>query len=158
MKTLPRIVYSSVIALSLLVTIAHAEDSSKARDLLEKLVDKASQAANKVETKSKGLWQRTKENFKTSREDYMKKASSALITMDAEIQTLVESGLAVTSRDYFKTRIEALKQHLDYTKREIERLKEQPSEEAFRVKQKSFDRTLGALGDAIDLAKEEAGL
>ena len=67
MKTLPRIVYSSVIALSLLVTIAHAEDSGKARDLLEKLVDKASQAANKVETKSKGLWQRTKENFKTDR-------------------------------------------------------------------------------------------
>ncbi len=158
MKTLPRLVCSSLFALSVLAHSARAEDSSKARDLLDKLVDKASQAASKVETKSKGLWQRTKENFKTSREDYTKRASSALITMDAEIQALLESGASVTSRDYFKTRIESLKQHLDYTKREMDRLKEQPSEEAFRVKQKSFDRTLGALGDAIDLAKEEAGL
>jgi hypothetical protein len=78
--------------------------------------------------------------------------------MDAEIQVLVESGSAVNSRDYFKTRLESLKQQLDYCRRDLERLQAIDSEEAFRVKQKGFDRGLGFLGDNIELAQEEAGL
>ena len=40
----------------------------------------------------------------------------------------------------------------------IGKLKTADSEEAFRVKQKKFDRTLGFLAEGIQLAKEEAGL
>ncbi|WP_075090189.1 hypothetical protein [Verrucomicrobium spinosum] len=64
--------------------------------------------------------------------------------MEAEIDVLVESGAAITTRDYFKMRIDSFKLQLDYCKRDLERLKETPSEEAFRVKQRGFDRTLGA--------------
>src|SRR3954447_18435926 len=148
-------------------SVARAEDKpikvdkntvDKARDLLDKVVNEAKDAADKTKDKSKELWARTKETLSLSREEYLKKASSAMKTMDSESQVLAESGSAVSSRDYFKTRVEALKQHLDYCRRDLERLQASDSEEAFRVKQKGFDRGLGFLGDHIELAQEEAGL
>lgn len=132
----------------------------KAKDLLDKVVNEAKDAAEKSKDKDKGkeLWGRTKETLSLSREEYVKKAASALKTMDTEVQVLVESGSTVTTRDYFKTRIESLKLHLEYCKRDLERLQAADSEEAFRVKQRGFDRGLGFLGDNIELAQEEAGL
>lgn len=132
--------------------------TDKAKQMLDKLVGEVKEAAKESGEKGKDLWERTKENFSLSREEYLKKVNSALATMDAEIQALVESGAAVTSRDYFKTRIESLKQHLDYCKRDLTRLQEAPSDEAFRVKQRGFDRGLDFLGENIELAQEEAGL
>jgi hypothetical protein len=149
------------------IPLARAEDKpikvdkntvDKAKDLLEKVVNEAKDAAGKTKDKSKELWARTKETLSLSREEYLKKAASGLKTMDAEIQVLIESGSAVNSRDYFKTHIESLKQHLDYCRRDLERLQAIDSEEAFRVKQKGFDRGMGYLSDNIELAQEEAGL
>jgi hypothetical protein len=130
----------------------------KAKDILDKVIGEAKGAVGKTKDGSKELWARTKETLGLTREDYVKRAASGLKTMDAEIQVLAESGSAVNSREYFKTRIEGLKQHLDYCKRDFERLQAAESEEAFRVKQKGFDRGLGFLGDNIELAQEEAGL
>ena len=130
----------------------------KAKDLLEKVVSEAKDAAGKTKETGKELWARTKETLGLTREEYLKRATSGIKTMDAEIQVLAESGSAVNSRDYFKTRLEALKQHLEYCKRDLERLQATETEETFRVKQKGFDRGLGYLGDHIELAQEEAGL
>ncbi|MFZ4766140.1 MAG: hypothetical protein ACOYMN_14410 [Roseimicrobium sp.] len=132
--------------------------ADKAKDMLEKLVGEVKSAADKAGDKGRELWERTKENLRLSREEYLKKVTSALTTMDAEIQVLAESGSSVTARDYFKTRLESLRQQLDYCKRDLDRLAAADSEEAFRVKQKGFDRGLGFLGDQIELAQEEAGL
>lgn len=133
--------------------------ADKAKDALDKLMGEVSKATNKAESsKSKGSWERSKENLKMPRDAYTKKATSGLIMMDAEIQAIEESGGAVISRDYYKARLESLKLHLAYCQRDFERLKEIPTEEAFRVKQKNFDRGLGLLSEYIELAKEEAGL
>jgi hypothetical protein len=132
--------------------------TDKAKQMLDKLVGEVKEATKEGADKGKDLWERTKENFSMSREDYIKKVNSGLATMDAEIQALVESGGAVVSRDYFKTRIEALKQQLDYCKRDLVRLQEAPNDEAFRVKQRGFDRGLDFLGENIELAQEEAGM
>jgi hypothetical protein len=132
--------------------------TDKAKQMLDKLVGEVKEAAKEGGEKGKDLWERTKETMSLSREEYVKKVNSALATMDAEIQVLAESGSAVTTRDYFKTRIEALKQHLDYCKRDLVRLQEAPTEETFRVKQRGFDRGLDFLGENIELAQEEAGL
>lgn len=132
--------------------------ADKAKNMLDKVIGEVSKAANKTELKGKELWERTKDNLRLSRDEYLKKAQSAIATMEAEIEVLSESGAGVVSRDYFKMRIESFKLHLDYIKRDMERLKETTTEEAFRVKQRGFDRTLGALSDNITLAKDEAGL
>lgn len=132
--------------------------ADKAKNMLDKVIGEVSKAANKTELKSKDLWERTKDNLRLSKEEYLKKAQSAVATMEAEIEVLSESGAGVTTRDYFKMRIESFKLQLDYCKRDMERLKETPTEEAFRVKQRGFDRTLGALSDNLTLAKDEAGL
>jgi hypothetical protein len=159
-------VYLAILA-SLTFATAHAEDKplkldkntvDKAKDLLDKVVNEAKDAAVKTKESGKELWARTKETLSLSREEYLKKASSGLKSMDAEIQVLAESGSALNSRDYFKTRIQSLQQHLDYCRRDFDRLQASESEEAFRVKQKGFDRGLGFLGDHIELAQEEAGL
>ena len=155
--------------LSVSLTSAVAEDkpikidkatTDKAKDMLEKLVGEVKNAADKGkgEGKDHGLWERSKETLRLSREEYVKKVNSAFKTMDAEIASITESGSALVSRDYFKTRLESLKQHLDYCKRDLERLQTSESEEIFRAKQKGFDRGLGYLGDHIELAQEEAGL
>lgn len=149
------------------LTPAQAEDKpikidkstvDKAKEMLDKVVNEAKDTAEKAHDKGKELWARTKENLRLSREEYLKKATSGLKTMELEIAEITESGSAVTSRDYFKMRIEGLKLHLDYCKRDFERLQATDSEETFRVKQKTFDRGLSFLGDNIELAQEEAGL
>jgi len=135
--------------------------ADKAKQLLEKGLGELTKAAGKSDSKDskpEGIWERNKDTLKLSREDYLKKVQSAFATMEAEIQVLMEGGSNVASRDYFKTRIEALKQQLDYCKRDCDRLKENATEEAFRVKQRGFDRTLGFLSDNFGVAKEESGL
>lgn len=146
------------------ITAVHAADEKptsdrdKAREMVDKLLGEVQKAASKVEVKGKELWARTKESMQLSKEEYVKRATSGLATMDAEVQALAESGSGVTTREYFKLRIESLKLHIDYLRRDLERLKDAPSEEAFRVKQKGFDRTMGFLGESISIAKDEAGL
>jgi hypothetical protein len=132
--------------------------ADKAKNMLDKVLGEVSKAANKTELKSKDLWERTKDNLRLSREEYLKKVHSGIATMEAEIEVLSESGAGVVSRDYFKMRIESYKLHLDYCKRDLERLEATTTEEAFRVKQRGFDRSFGALADNITLAKDEAGL
>jgi hypothetical protein len=134
------------------------ETVDKGKELLEKALGEVKNAAGKGEDAARELWARSKDSLRLSREEYLKKATSGLKSMEAEISVIAESGSAVMSREYFQTRVAALKQHLDYCKRDLERLQTADSEEAFRVKQKGFDRGLGFLGDNIEMAQEEAGL
>lgn len=130
----------------------------KAKDLLNKVMTEVSKNASKLEEKSKQSSDRSKENLKLSREDYQKKVESTLRTMDAEVQGIQESESSVLTRDYYKMRIDSIKLQIEYCKRNLERLKEIPTEEAFRVKQKGYDRTLMGLSELIELSKDEAGL
>jgi len=144
----------------------HAADekltSEKAQELLQKGLSELTKVANKSEDKDKDkdkeYWKRSKDHLKLDQADYLKKVQSAFTTMDLVIQSLAESGASVTTRQYYMIRLEALKQNLEYCRQEYTKLKESPSEEAFRVKQKTFDRTLGYLSDNIEVAQEEAGL
>ncbi len=136
-------------------------NSDKTKDMLDKLVGEAKKAAGKMqESGDKGntLWSHSKEILALPKADYLKRADSGLKTLSAEIQALGEAENAVNSRPYFKTRIESLKQHLEYCRQDMDKLKTAESEEVFRVKQKKFDRVLVFLGDNISLAKQEAGL
>lgn len=130
----------------------------KAKDLLNKVISEVSKNASKIEEKSKDLWEKSKETFKLSREDYLKKVESALATMDAEVQAIHESEATMLSRDYYKMRLDSIKLQIEYCKRNLDRLKEAPTEEVFRVKQKGYDRALSGLSEIIGLTKEEAGL
>ena len=134
------------------------ETMDKAKGALEQLIGKAKEAGDKHDDKGRELWERSKESLTMPRDAYVKKADSAIKTMEAELAALAESGSTLISRDYFKTRMESLKQHIDYCKRDLERLQGAETDEAFRVKQRSFDRGLGLLGDHLELTLEEAGL
>ena len=136
---------------------ASAAREKTTRDMVDRLLGEVQKATSKVEGKTKELWTHGKDMLTMKKEDYLKRATSGLATMDAEVQALAESDSGVVTREYFKMRIESLKKHIDYCKRDLERLKATDSEEAFRVKQKGFDRALGFLGDSISLAKDEAG-
>lgn len=141
-----------------------AEDKTKhdlddAKHALEKLAGEAKKAIGKAtDEKPNALWPHSKEALALPKADYTKRAESGLKTMAAEIQALGEAESAVNSRAYFKTRIESLKQQLEYCRQDLDKLTGADTEEAFRVKQKKFDRTLGFLGDNITIAKQEAGL
>ena len=155
------------LGLLLIATGTRAEDnkfksnSDKTKEMLDKLVGEAKKAAGKYQEggdKGSTLWVRSKETMALPQTDYLKRAESAMKTMDSEIKALAEAEGAVSARDYFKTHVESLKQQLAYCRQDGEKLKSSDSEETFRVKQKKFDRTLGFLADNIQLAKEEAGL
>ncbi len=162
--------YSASILVLFLLTLMpaslRAEDkpglnSDNAKDILDKLMGEAKKAAGKMQEggdKGNPLWPHSKETLALSKTDYLKRAESGLKTMSAEIQALGEAENAVNSRPYFKTRIESLKQHLEYCRQDMDKLKTAEADEVFRVKQKKFDRVMTFLGDNISLAKQEAGL
>ncbi len=136
-------------------------NSDKTKDMLDKLIIEAKKTAGKLQEggdKGGTLWSRSKETLALSKDDYLKRTDSAMKTMDAEIKALTEAEGAVIARDYFKSHLQSLNQHLIYCRQDQEKLKSTEGEEAFRVKQKKFDRTLGFLAENIQLAKEEAGL
>ncbi|MEY4484291.1 MAG: hypothetical protein RL693_1743 [Verrucomicrobiota bacterium] len=158
----PSSVFATLVMTFLFCSSAWSADEKvteeKAKDLLNKVMSEVSKNASKIEEKSKQSSDKNKENLKLSREDYQKKVESTLLTMEAEVQGIQESESSVLTRDYFKTRLESLKLQIEYCKRNLERLKEIPTEEAFRVKQKGYDRTLSGLSDLIELSKQEAGI
>lgn len=134
-------------------------DLDKAKNTLEKLAGEAKKELSKhMDSKPDSLWPRSKETLALPKEEYLKRVESAMKMMDGEIKALAEAEGAVNARDYFKTHIESLKQHHAYCKQDIVKLAGTDGEEAFRVKQKKFDRVLGFLAGNIQLAKEEAGL
>jgi hypothetical protein len=160
---------ASSLAITLLLCAGgvRAEDSKiksntdKNKELLDKLVGEAKKAAGKMQEggdKGGTLWPRSKEILALPQNDFLKRAESAMRSMDTEIKSLCEAESAVNSRDYFKAHLDSLKLHLAYCRQDAGKLKAADSEEAFRVKQKKFDRTLGFLAEGIQLAKEEAGL
>ena len=159
--------FSSVVTVVFVLCLSanlRSEDkltSDKTKDMLDKLVGEAKKAAGKLQEggdKGNALWSHSKETLALPKADYIKRAESGLKTMSAEIQALGEAESSVNSRAYFKTRMEANRQNLEYCLQDLDKLKTVESEEAFRVKQKKFDRTLVFLGDNISLAKQEAGL
>ena len=167
MKPFPALALATVLALFNSPAPSRAEDrkppkanSEKTKEMLDKLVGEAKKAAGKLkeDDKSGTLWQRSKETMALPKDEYLKRAESAMRTMDAEIKALAEAESAVNARDYFKAHLDSLRLHLGYCKEDGEKLMSADSEEAFRVRQKKFDRTLGFLADNIQLAKEEAGL
>jgi|APTNR8051073442_1049403.scaffolds.fasta_scaffold08226_2 hypothetical protein len=145
--------------LSLVPASLHAEESlaEKLRRAAEKAAEKAGVALDKVETKGRQWWNDAKESLKMKRPDYEKKANEALTTYAAEIKVLKESTSGVAGRDYFKTRLVALDQHLAFAQNEFQTLKETPSEAEFRARQRKFDRTMWSLDGAVGQALEEAG-
>ncbi len=152
---------AAVLCLSATLFGEDKSNSDKTKEMLDKLLGEAKKAAGKMQEggdKGNALWSHSKETLGLPKADYIKRAESGLKTMSAEIQALGETESTVNSRAYFKTRIESLKQHLDYCRLDLEKLATTEPEETFRVKQKKFDRTLVFLGDNIALAKQEAGL
>lgn len=134
-------------------------DIEKAKGALEKLAGEAKKAIGKAsEGKSDSLWPHSKDTLTQPKDEYMRKAQSAMRAIDAEIKALADAESAVNSRDYFRTHLESLKQHLAYCKLDADKLGTVDDEESFRVKQKKFDRALGFLADNVQLAKDEAGL
>ncbi len=165
MSLVSRPVILLAFGLSLLATALHAEDktkldSEKAKEMLDKLVGEARKAAGKLKEDDKvaTLWPRSKETMALPQAEYLKRAESAMKSMDAEIVGLAEGESVVNTRDYFKAQVEALKLRLAYCRQDMERLRASGGEEAFRVKQKKFDRVMVFLADNIQLAKDESGL
>ncbi len=159
--------FCCALALLTFTSVVRTQDSKpkpnadKNKDMLDKLMIEAKKAAGKFQDggdKGSSLWSRSKETLALPKDEYLKRADSALKTMDAEIVALTEAEGPVIARDYFKTHVQSLKQHLIYCRQEEEKLKSSEGDESFRVKQKKFDRTLGFLADNIQLTKEEAGL
>ncbi|MCB1208854.1 MAG: hypothetical protein KDK97_05985 [Verrucomicrobiales bacterium] len=145
--------------LSLVPATLRAEESlaDKLRRAAEKAAEKAGVALDKVETKGRQWWNDAKESVKMKRPDYEKRAGDALDTYAAEIKVLKESASGVAGRDYFKTRLLALEQHLAFAQDEFETIRATPSEAEFRARQRKFDRTMWALDGALGQALEEAG-
>lgn len=135
-----------------------ALDVDKAKEALERLAGEARKALGRTEEKTPGVWPRSKETLALPKDDYLKRAEGALKTFDAEITSLAEGDSPLNNRDYFKTRLEALRQQLAYCQSELEALKTAAPLETFRVKQKKLDRVLVFLSDHTQAAKEEAGL
>ena len=99
-----------------------------------------------------------KENLRLTRPEYIKRADKKLGQLDADVQVLHEMLNAPGQRDYFKTRVTALDQHVAYAKTEYKTLVESDSEAMFRARQAGFNKTLWTLEAAVEQAQEEAGL
>lgn len=151
---------STLIAALALGTLVHAEDNLA--DQLKRALDKAkvklNEAAEKAGDKGRQWYHKAKENLKLSRPEYTKRADEKLKDSEAQIAVLREMANAPGQRDYFKTRVIALEQHLAFAKTEFLNLQAAENDAMFRARQTTFNKTVWTLEAAIEQAQEEAGL
>ena len=153
------------IAFTLLATLVlsaplYAEDSvaDHVRRAIDKTKEKVEEIAGSVQNHSRAWFNEARENLRLTRPEYTERAERALARFDADITVLKELSGGPGQRDYFKTRVFALQQHATFARTELDTLRASESEEVFRARQKSFDRTLWTLESAVGEAQEEAGI
>jgi vacuolar-type H+-ATPase subunit H len=155
-----KLVVTTLTAVLALGSILHAEDNLA--DQLKRALDKAKvkigEAAEKAGDKGREWYRKAKENLKLSRPEYLKRADQKLKDSEAQIAVLREMSNAPGQRDYFKTRVVALEQHLVFAKTEFLNLESAEGEAMFRARQSIFNKTVWTLEAAIEQAQEEAGL
>jgi hypothetical protein len=156
MKT-PALFLLAVLSLSV---FSQAEDSigDRLRHALDKTKEKVAQIGDAVQSKSRTWYKQAAENLHLTSADYVARADKTLARFNAEIAALQEIAAGPGQRDYFKTRVLSLQQHATFAKGELETLRGSETEELFRARQKSFDRTMWTLENAVGDAQEEAGL
>lgn len=140
-------------------SVLHADDlGDQLKRALEKAKVKVGDMAVKAEQKGREWYYAAKENLRLTRPEYTKRADKKLGQLDADVQVLHEMLNAPGQRDYFKTRVTALDQHVAYAKTEYKTLVDSDSEAMFRARQAGFNKTLWTLEAAVEQAQEEAGL
>jgi hypothetical protein len=115
-------------------------------------------AAHQAGQASRRWLDTAKENLRLSRPEYTRRAGDRIQQSALALQRVKTGPSGVVDRKYFKTRIMALEQHLEYSRAEYAFLQSSPSEVVFRERQKDFDFTLWSLEEAVSLAQSEAGL
>lgn len=139
---------------------SHAEDNlgDQLRRALEKAKGKIGEVAEKAGDKGRQWYRQAKENLKLSKPEYLKRAGAKLKDLDERVAVLHEMSSAPGQREYFKTRVIALEQHVVFAKGEIQALEASETEAAFRAKQSHFNKTVWTLEAAVEQAEEEAGV
>ncbi len=153
---------TSIIACLALLSVnslIRADDiTDQIRRAVNKTRDKVEEITEKVKEDSRSWYRQTKENLRLSRSEYTERADRTLARFRAEVGVLKDLSGGPGQRDYFKTRVQALEQHATFATAELETMRLSESDEVFRARQKSFDRTLWTLEAALGQAQEEAGL
>ncbi len=153
---------SLLILLAALLAGSFVQAEETLADQLRRALDKAKvdvkDFAEKANQKGREWYRQAKENLRLSRGEYTKRAEKKLAQLEADTLVLHEMANAPGQRDYFKTRIAALDQHVAYAKTELKSLQESDSEPVFRARQSTFNKTLWTLEAAVEQAQEEAGL
>jgi hypothetical protein len=140
--------------------VIHAEDTigDHIRRAVDKTRDKVQEITRDVRAETRDWRDATKENLQLDRPEYTERADKALSRYIAEIGVLKDLSGGPGQRDYFKTRVLALDQQAAFATAELNTLRLSESEDVFRARQRSFDRTLSTLEAALGQAQEEAGL
>ena len=155
MKAIAR--YLFIIVFFIVTSLPASELGDRLRRAFGKAADKVGDVATKVEIKSRSWYSQARERLRVPREDYVKRSDKQLDKMAAQIRALKDL-LGPNAREYFKTRVLALQQHLAFADDEFAALQLSPTEEQFRARQKGFDNTVDSLESAIFQAQDEAGL
>lgn len=149
----------SLLAVFAAGSLVQADDlGDQLKRALEKAKVKVSEAAVKAEQKGREWYYAAKENLRLTRPEYTKRAVKKLEQLDANVLVLKEMLNAPGQREYFKTRVAALDQHVAYAKDEFKNLEAADTEAIFRARQSGFNKTLWTLEAAVEQAQEEAGL
>lgn len=149
----------SLLAVLAVGSVVQADDlSDQLKRALEKAKVKVGDMAVKAEQKGREWYYAAKENLRLTRPEYTKRAAKMVEQLDANVMVLKETLNSPGQRDYFKTRVAALEQHVAYAKEEFKSLEAAETEAIFRARQAGFNKTVWTLEAAVEQAQEEAGL
>ncbi len=115
-------------------------------------------AASNVGKASRKWVAAARENLRLSRPEYTRRAEQRVINAAAAAQRVRLGKSGVMQRKYFQARLSALDQHVAYARLELDYVKQSPTEEIFRERQRGFDFTLWSLEEAVALSEAEADL
>jgi hypothetical protein len=146
------------------LTLPLPEQDSKSRPPRTAPPDQPEAAAVRFQTSPpparidwNGGWSATEQRIEQDVERYRSERSERLESLALAIDGLGKrcDREPFATRPYLRTRVQALRQHLDYAREELVKLPGSQSEESFTPTHAHFYRTLSNLQDAFSQAADE---
>lgn len=150
-----------VFAFCALPAAALAEEKplkERAAQAAETIQREAKEAGAATAAAARQAWKSTKAYLSQSPAEYRQGANRQLDEVAGDLERLqADSKQAhLASREYFQTRLRALREHLEYARAELIKLPGDQAEKDFEFARKHFNHTLESLEEAVAQAREEA--
>ena len=146
----------ALLALTLTASAQEKPLQERVAEIVDAVKQETKEVATVVEKKTRESWSATKAYVSEDAGEHRAAANARVKELTEEYATLQSrSDFHSAERPYLQTRIQALREHLEYAAAELQKLPTDAAHPRYAVGRKHFDETVNHLEKAVDQVRAE---